>query len=129
MVEISCERLILRDWRASDLAPWAAMNADPQLREHLGPLLSAEDSAVSVRTFQDDLDHHGFGFWAVEVRASAEFIGFTGLDTVDDGMPFCGVEAGWRLARSAWVTATPRRRPWLLSSTASPPPTCRRFWR
>jgi RimJ/RimL family protein N-acetyltransferase len=24
------------------------------------------------------------------------------LDQVDDGMPFTGVEIGWRLARSAW---------------------------
>jgi RimJ/RimL family protein N-acetyltransferase len=29
-------------------------------------------------------------------------LGFTGLDPVDDGMPFIGVEVGWRLARSAW---------------------------
>jgi RimJ/RimL family protein N-acetyltransferase len=57
---------------------------------------------ASVRRFQDDLDHNGFGFWTVEVRASGEFIGFTGLDVVDDGMPFTGVEVGWRLARSAW---------------------------
>ncbi len=24
------------------------------------------------------------------------------MDVVDEGMPFTGVEAGWRLARSAW---------------------------
>ena len=92
----------MRDWRESDLAPWAAMNADPEVREHLGPLLSAEDAAASVRHFSEELNRNGFGFWAVEVRASGEFIGFTGLDTVDEGMPFTGVEIGWRLARSAW---------------------------
>jgi RimJ/RimL family protein N-acetyltransferase len=102
MVEINTERLVLRNWRDSDLPPWAAMNADPEVREHLGPPLSAEDAAASVGAFQDDLDRNGFGFWAVEVRASGEFIGFTGLDPVDDGMPFTGVEAGWRLSRSSW---------------------------
>jgi RimJ/RimL family protein N-acetyltransferase len=102
MVEINTERLVLRDWRESDLSPWAAMNADPEVREHLGPPLTAEDAAASVRSFQDDLDRNGFGFWAVEVRASGEFIGFTGLDKVEEGMPFTGVEVGWRLARSAW---------------------------
>ena len=30
MAEISTDRLILRSWRESDLAPWAAMNADPR---------------------------------------------------------------------------------------------------
>jgi RimJ/RimL family protein N-acetyltransferase len=44
----------------------------------------------------------GWGWWAVEVEATGEFIGFTGLDPVDEGMPFTGVEAGWRLARSVW---------------------------
>jgi RimJ/RimL family protein N-acetyltransferase len=102
MVEIDTDRLVLRDWRESDLSPWAALNADPEVREHLGPPLTAEQAAASVRGFQDGLDRNGFGFWAVEVRSSSEFIGFTGLDPVDDGMPFTGVEAGWRLARWAW---------------------------
>ncbi len=102
MVEIKTERLVLRDWRESDLVPWAAMNADPEVREYLGPLLTAEQAAASVRSFQDDLDRNRFGFWAVEVRGTGEFVGFAGLDMVDEGMPFTGVEAGWRLARSAW---------------------------
>jgi RimJ/RimL family protein N-acetyltransferase len=102
MVEINTDRLVLRDWRDSDLSPWVAMNADPQVREHLGPPLTAEQAAASVRGFCDGLERNGFGFWAVEVRETGEFIGFTGLDPVDDGMPFTGVEAGWRLARSVW---------------------------
>lgn len=102
MVAIHTDRLTLRDWRDADLAPWAAMNADPEVREHLGPLLTAEQALASLRNFQHDLDRNGFGFWAVEVRESGEFIGFAGLDRVDDGLPFTGVEAGWRLARSAW---------------------------
>lgn len=102
MDEINTDRLVLRDWRESDLAPWTAMNADPEVREHLGPPLTAEQSAASMGGFHDDLNRNGFGFWAVQVRATGEFIGFTGLDPVDEAMPFTGVEAGWRLARSAW---------------------------
>jgi RimJ/RimL family protein N-acetyltransferase len=30
---IGTERLILRGWRESDLGPWAAMNADPEVSE------------------------------------------------------------------------------------------------
>src|SRR5258708_14904693 len=102
MAEISTERLIMRGWRESDLAPWAAMNADPEVRQYLGPLLTFEQAAAWVLDFQDDLDRYGFGFWAVQVRASGEFIGFTGLGTVDEEMPFTGIELGWRLARPAW---------------------------
>jgi RimJ/RimL family protein N-acetyltransferase len=102
VAEISTERLIMRGWRGSDLAPWAEMNADPEVRKYLGPLLTFEQASAWVLNFQDDLDRYGFGFWAVEVRASGEFIGFTGLDTVDEEMPFTGIELGWRLARPAW---------------------------
>ena len=102
MAEITTDRLILRGWREADLAPWAAMNADPEVRRYVGPLLTFEQASAWVLNFQDDLDRYGFGFWAVEIRASGEFIGFTGLNTMDEGMPFSGVELGWRLARSAW---------------------------
>ena len=102
MAEIRTERLILRGWRESDLAPWAAMNADPEVRRFVGPLLTFEQASAWALNFQDDLDRYGFGFWALEVRASGEFIGFTGLQTVDEELPFTGVELGWRLARPAW---------------------------
>jgi len=102
VAEIGTERLIMRGWRESDLAPWAAMNADPEVRRYVGPPLTFEQAAAWVLNYQDDLDRYGFGFWALQVRASAEFIGFTGLNTVDEEMPFTGVELGWRLARSAW---------------------------
>jgi RimJ/RimL family protein N-acetyltransferase len=102
MAEISTERLIMRGWRESDLAPWAAMNADAEVRRYLGPPLTFEQAAAWALNFQDDLDRDGFGFWAVELRACGDFIGFTGLGTVDAEMPFTGVEVAWRLARPAW---------------------------
>ncbi|SCF29914.1 GNAT family N-acetyltransferase [Micromonospora saelicesensis] len=102
MAELRTDRLVLRRWRDSDLEPWAAMNADPEVREHLGDLLTREQSDASVSRFQADFDQRGYGWWAVEVQATGEFIGFAGLDDVDDDMPFTGVEIGWRLARSAW---------------------------
>jgi len=102
MAEIKTERLVMRGWRESDLAPWAAMNADPEVRQYVGPLLTFEQAAAWALNFQDDLDRYGFGFWALEVRASGEFIGFTGLGTVGGEMPVTGIEIGWRLARPAW---------------------------
>ncbi|MEV7379758.1 GNAT family N-acetyltransferase [Streptomyces lydicus] len=102
MAELRTHRLTLRPWRDSDLEPWAAMNADPEVREHVGDLLTREQSDASVALFQAEFDQRGYGWWAVEVRATGDFIGFAGLDQVDDDMPFTGVEIGWRLARSAW---------------------------
>ncbi len=102
MSELRTDRLVLRGWRASDLDPWAAMNADPVVREYFPEVLTRAQSAASVARFQADLDRRGWGWWAVEIAATGEFIGFAGLDPVEDGMPFTGVEAGWRLARPAW---------------------------
>ncbi|MER6691504.1 GNAT family N-acetyltransferase [Streptomyces minutiscleroticus] len=102
MVELRTRRLLLRGWRTSDLAPWAALNADAEVREHFPGVLTREQSEASAARFRADLERRGWGWWAVEVTGTGEFIGFAGLDPVDDGMPFDGVEAGWRLARSAW---------------------------
>ncbi|MFF6783562.1 GNAT family N-acetyltransferase [Streptomyces sp. NPDC012510] len=102
MSELRTDRLLLRHWRESDLAPWAAMNADPVVREYFPEVLTPEQSEASATRFQTDLDERGWGWWAVEVRATGEFIGFTGLDPVEEDMPFTGVEAGWRLTRAAW---------------------------
>ncbi|MFG3104928.1 GNAT family N-acetyltransferase [Streptomyces sp. NPDC048182] len=102
MTEIRTERLLLRSWRDSDLAPWAALNADPVVREYFPGVLTREQSDASAARFQADLDRRGWGWWAVEVRDTGTFVGFAGLDPVEPGMPFTGVEAGWRLARAAW---------------------------
>ncbi|KAK1180490.1 GNAT family N-acetyltransferase [Streptomyces sp. NBS 14/10] len=102
MSELRTDRLVLRGWRESDLAPWAAMNADPEVREYFPGILTREQSDASVAHFQADLDQRGWGWWAVEVKATGAFIGFTGLDPVDEDTPFTGVEVGWRLARPHW---------------------------
>ncbi|WP_406095453.1 GNAT family N-acetyltransferase [Kitasatospora purpeofusca] len=102
MTDLHTDRLLIRRWRQSDREPWAAMNADPEVRQHLGEPLSRERSDESVARFEADFDRRGYGWWAVEVRETGEFIGFAGLDEVDEEVPFTGVEIGWRLARSAW---------------------------
>ena len=41
--------------------------------------------------------------WALEVLGTGEFIGFTGLNPMPDGVPGSGdLEIGWRMARRAW---------------------------
>jgi RimJ/RimL family protein N-acetyltransferase len=100
--ELGTERLLLRRWRESDLEPWGALNADPEVREYLGDVLTREQSDAAVAAFQSEFDQRGYGWWAVEVQATGEFVGFAGLDDVEPRMPVTGVEIGWRLARSSW---------------------------
>jgi RimJ/RimL family protein N-acetyltransferase len=102
MGELRTERLLLRRWRESDREPWAAMNADPEVREYLGRVLTRAESDASVASFQAEFDERGYGWWAVEVQATGEFVGFAGLDDVEPDVPVSGVEIGWRLGRSSW---------------------------
>jgi RimJ/RimL family protein N-acetyltransferase len=97
------DRLLLRRWRDEDLAPFAALNADPRVVEFLpGPLNPAE-SAAMVAGFRDLFARHGFGRWAVEVPGIAGFIGFVGLSTPAFEAHFTPcVEAAWRLAPEHW---------------------------
>jgi RimJ/RimL family protein N-acetyltransferase len=100
---IETPRLILRGWRADDLDPWVAMNADPEVMRFFPAIQTAEESQAMMARNQAHIDQHGFGLWAVERREDGAFLGFTGLAVLKDANPlFPGVEAGWRMATHAW---------------------------
>jgi len=100
---IATERLLMRRWRESDRDPFAALNADPEtMRYFVSPLDRAESDALADR-IEALFETQGYGLWALEVRETRRFIGFTGLNPMPDGVPGAGgVEVGWRLARHAW---------------------------
>jgi RimJ/RimL family protein N-acetyltransferase len=96
-------RLCLRPWREQDLAPFAALNADPRVVEFLPkPMTRAESDATAAR-IGEHFECHGFGLWAVEILGVADFIGFVGLSvpTFEAHFTPC-VEVGWRLAYDHW---------------------------
>lgn len=98
-VELLTARLKLRSWRDGDVEPYAAMNADPRVREFFPSILTYAESARSAQHIRAHFDRHGFGLWAVEVVGGAPFIGFTGLAIPSIETPFMPcVEIGWRLA-------------------------------
>jgi ribosomal-protein-alanine N-acetyltransferase len=79
------------------------MNADPAVMEHFPGLLSRRQSDELVERIETGFAENGFGLWALEVRETAEFIGFVGLAAPGFEAHFTpAVEVGWRLARSAW---------------------------
>jgi RimJ/RimL family protein N-acetyltransferase len=96
-------RLWLRGWEEEDIAPFAALNADPRVMAHFPALLmpgQSLDLAVACHTHIQD---YGFGLWAVERKSDRAFIGFCGLQTVRFEGPLNGkVEIGWRLAHKYW---------------------------
>ncbi|HEY4395063.1 MAG TPA: GNAT family N-acetyltransferase [Polyangia bacterium] len=100
---LQTERLILRPWRDKDLAPFAALNADPRVREHFPSCLTRAQSDASAQKIRAAFDARGYGLWAVEVSGGAPFIGFIGLAEPSFTAPFTPcVEIGWRLAHATW---------------------------
>jgi ribosomal-protein-alanine N-acetyltransferase len=96
-------RLTLRRWRSDDLAPFAELNADPEVMEHLLSVLTREESDAFVTRIEAEFDECGFGLWAVEVADGAPFIGYVGLHRAPFEASFTpAVEVGWRLAREHW---------------------------
>ena len=104
---IRTERLLMRRWREADRDPYAAMNADPEVMRyfpaHLRPDRASSDAGIDrIDRMEALFDRQGFGLWALELAGTGEFLGFTGLNPMPEGVPGAGgMEVGWRLARHA----------------------------
>jgi RimJ/RimL family protein N-acetyltransferase len=100
---LATPRLILRQWRDSDLAAFAAINADPAVMQFMAARLDREASDALARRIQTRIAESGYGLFAVAVPGVAPFIGFTGLAAPPFEAHFTPcIEIGWRLARAFW---------------------------
>lgn len=102
-IALRTPRLLLREWRDQDAAPFAAMSADPEVMAMLPPLADRAASDAWIARMRAHLAEHGFAYWAVELAGAASLIGAIGLSRVRFPAPFTpAVEIGWRLARAYW---------------------------
>ncbi len=96
MVKQQTERLLLRQWQASDFEPYAAYYADEEMAKYVGGMSSREDA---WRRMASEIGHwtlRGFGYWAVEEKDSGKFVGSVGL-WFPEGWP--ELELGYWLMR------------------------------
>jgi RimJ/RimL family protein N-acetyltransferase len=97
------DRLILRRWRDADRAPFAAMNADPEVMRYFMKSLDRAESDAFIDRIERHFEEHGWGLWALERLDTGMFIGYAGPWPVTFDAHFApAVEVGWRLDRSAW---------------------------
>jgi RimJ/RimL family protein N-acetyltransferase len=99
-LQLVTPRLILRPWRESDRAPYAAMNADPAVMTFFASTMTPTESDASLARFQAAYDRDGFGFLVAELRSNGAFAGIIGAQTMRDAVPNLpqpAVEIGWRL--------------------------------
>jgi RimJ/RimL family protein N-acetyltransferase len=101
-LELRTERLLLRQWRDSDAEPLAAIYAQPEFLEHMGP--QTPDAAERhVERFRREWADEGFSQWAAEDPETGRLIGRLGLlrhrDWPESRDP---VEVGWVLDHAYW---------------------------
>ncbi len=102
-IEFETHRLLLRQWRAEDREPFAALNADPVVMEHFPAALTRAESDAIANRCECLIAERGWGAWATEIKATGEFIGFVGLHIPPDDLPMSPcVEILWRLAHAHW---------------------------
>lgn len=102
---LETKRLILRQWQDADYPHFARMCADPEVMKYFPSVLTESESHQLADRIRALIDKNGWGFWAVELKSTREFIGFVGLNAQDgeSGLPNAPMlEIGWRTASQHW---------------------------
>ena len=77
---LETSRLRLRGFRADDFAPWLAMSQLPAFHRYLTPEpMPAEEVWKLLLRSAGHWVVLGYGFWAVEEKATGRFVGGTGF--------------------------------------------------
>ena len=100
--EIETERLLLRQFKASDIDSWAnQIFADPEVIRFLPrrEMTAHERAERGFRAITEKWQKFGFGEWAVTDKENGDFIGHCGLNLLEETGE---VEVDYALAKSCW---------------------------
>ena len=102
-MELETERLILRRWKEADIEPFFKITSDPEVRRYYPNVLTINETKSLVTRIESHFVKESFGLWALELKSTGEFIGYTGLSkpTFEAHFMPC-VEIGWQIARRYW---------------------------
>lgn len=80
-IEIETNNLILRDLRVIDLKGMYEMDSNPLVHKYLGnkPLKNVEETKKQIKSIQLQYEKYNIGRWAVLLKSTNEFIGWSGL--------------------------------------------------
>jgi RimJ/RimL family protein N-acetyltransferase len=102
-MNISADRLVLREFTPLDLDDLARVLADPQVMHFSisGPLSKEQAEYMLQKRILEHYAKHGFGLWAIIDKKDKAFVGFAGLiiqniDQIEE------IELGFRLDPAYW---------------------------
>jgi ribosomal-protein-alanine N-acetyltransferase len=99
--EIETERIYLRPFVSDDLDEFVLLGSDPDVMRFIGSgrPQSKELTAKRLKAIIESRNKHGFGLWAAINKKTGEWMGFCGLQYLDNTSE---VEVGYRLAKRFW---------------------------
>ena len=96
-------RLGFRNWRQDDLPNFEKLNADSEVMRNFPNTLSTKESHDFLHRLQVHFKEYGYTYFATEIIATGELIGFIGLANQTYASSFTpAVDIGWRLVKSSW---------------------------
>ncbi|WBA41802.1 GNAT family N-acetyltransferase [Hymenobacter canadensis] len=99
-------RLLLRELQPTDAPGMFALDSDPEVQRYVGnrPVQTLAESQQAIEFVRRQYQENGIGRWAVELKATGEFLGWAGLKLIRE--PLNGhvdfYEVGYRLIRRYW---------------------------
>jgi len=100
---IRTKRLVLRDWKDEDLAPFTEMNSDPEVMKYFPSILMPEKTIEFFERIKVRIAENGYGLFAAELLETNEFAGFIGFSSPRFKAWFTPcIEIGWRLGKKFW---------------------------
>ena len=105
-VVLETDRLIIRRFGENDLEPWLTHLNTPEVRAHLGGVVSAEEMAERFARQRDSWDDDKGGWLAIERKADGEFLGYCGFGPITAEAAPADLqgttEIGWTLRADCW---------------------------
>ncbi|MGH7737843.1 MAG: GNAT family N-acetyltransferase [Candidatus Tyrphobacter sp.] len=102
VVTVETQRLRLRPWCDGDVDSWLRMNADPRVREFFNRPFDRNREERIAGDLRKRLERDGYGWWVLEAKGIAPFIGVIALQEVPFAARFTpAFEVGWRLTYEA----------------------------
>lgn len=101
---LETDRLLLRSWVEADRNLFREINADPKVMEYFPFRRSHAEADALFERVNAMIKEDGLGFYAVELKAEGEAVGFCGLAPahMPGVFPLETIEIGWRLATRFW---------------------------
>ncbi|MVA97191.1 GNAT family N-acetyltransferase [Nitratireductor sp. CAU 1489] len=103
-MRLETQRLVIRNWQDRDRELFFQINSDDRVMAFFPFRRDREQADQLFDLLRDGIARNGYGFAALELRATGTTVGFAGIQPagLEPTLPAETFEIGWRLAPEFW---------------------------